>query len=34
MFMVWLNDEILDLDELIEMIDLDSLIDVEEENYF
>ena len=34
MFMEWLNDEILDLDELIEMIDLDSLIDVEEENYF
>ncbi len=32
--MEWLNDEILDLDELIEMIDLDSLIDVEEENYF
>ena len=31
--MEWLNDEILDLDELIEMIDLDSLIDVEEENY-
>ena len=28
MFMEWLNDEILDLDELIEMIDLDSLIDV------
>ena len=34
MFMEWLNDEILDLHELIEMIDLDSLIDVEEENYF
>ena len=34
MFMEWLNDEILDLDKLIEMIDLDSLIDVEEENYF
>ena len=34
MFMEWLNDEILDLDELIEMIDLDSLIDVPEENYF
>lgn len=32
--MEWLNDEILDLDELIEMIDLDSLINVEEENYF
>ena len=32
--MEWLNDEILDLDELIEMINLDSLIDVEEENYF
>lgn len=32
--MEWLNDEILDLDELIEMIDLDSLIDVPEENYF
>ena len=32
--MEWLNDEILDLDELIEMIDLDSLIDVLEENYF
>ena len=32
--MKWLNDEILDLDELIEMIDLDSLIDVTEENYF
>lgn len=32
--MEWLNNEILDLDELIEMIDLDSLIDVEEENYF
>ena len=32
--MEWLNDEILNLDELIEMIDLDSLIDVEEENYF
>ena len=32
--MEWVNDEILDLDELIEMIDLDSLIDVEEENYF
>ena len=32
--MEWLNDEILDLDELIEIIDLDSLIDVEEENYF
>ena len=32
--MEWLNDEILDLDELIEMIDLDSLFDVEEENYF
>lgn len=32
--MEWLNDEILDLDELIEMIDLDSLIDVAEENYF
>ena len=32
--MEWLNDEILDLDELIKMIDLDSLIDVEEENYF
>lgn len=32
--MEWLNDEILDLDELIEMIDLDSLIDVTEENYF
>lgn len=32
--MEWLNDEVLDLDELIEMIDLDSLIDVEEENYF
>ena len=34
MFMEWLNDEILDLDELIEMLDLDSLIDVTEENYF
>ena len=32
--MEWLNDEILDLDELIEMIDLDLLIDVPEENYF
>ena len=32
--MEWLNDEILDLDELIEMIDLDSLIDITEENYF
>ena len=32
--MEWLNDEILDLDELIEVIDLDSLIDVPEENYF
>ena len=32
--MEWLNDEVLDLDELIEMIDLDSLIDVPEENYF
>ena len=32
--MEWLNDEILDLDELIEIIDLDSLIDVLEENYF
>ena len=32
--MEWLNDEILDLDELIEMIDLDSLIDVPEGNYF
>ena len=32
--MEWLNDEILDLDELIEMIDLDSLIDVEEEDLF
>ena len=32
--MEWLNDEILDLDKLIEMIDLDSLIDVPEENYF
>lgn len=32
--MEWLNDEILDLDELIEMLDLDSLIDVTEENYF
>ena len=32
--MEWLNNEILDLDELIEMIDLDSLIDVTEENYF
>ena len=32
--MEWLNDEILDLDELIEMIDLDSLIYVPEENYF
>lgn len=32
--MEWLNDEILDLDELIEMIDLDSLIDIAEENYF
>ena len=32
--MEWLNNEILDLDELIEMIDLDSLIDVPEENYF
>ena len=34
MFMEWLNDEILDLDELIEMIDLDSLIDVIEEDLF
>lgn len=32
--MEWLNDEILDLDELIEMIDLDSLIDVIEEDLF
>ena len=32
--MEWLNDEILDLDELIEILDLDSLIDVTEENYF
>lgn len=32
--MEWLNDEILDLDELIEMIDLDSLIDVAEEDLF
>ena len=32
--MEWLNDEILDLDELIEMIDLDSLIDVIEEDSF
>lgn len=32
--MEWLNDEILDLNELIEMIDLDSLIDVIEEDLF
>lgn len=32
--MEWLNDEILDLDELIEIIDLDSLIDVIEEDLF
>lgn len=32
--MEWLNDEILDLDELIEMIDLDSLVDVIEEDLF
>ena len=32
--MEWLNDEILDLDELIEMIDLASLIDVTEEDLF
>ena len=32
--MEWLNDEILDLDELIEMLDLDLLIDVIEEDLF
>ena len=32
--MEWLSDEDLDLDELIEMIDLNSLIDVIEEDLF
>ena len=32
--MDWLNDEILELDELIEILDLDSLQDVIEEEFF
>ncbi len=32
--MDWLNDVELDLDVVIENLDLDSYIDVEEENYF
>lgn len=32
--MDWLDDEILELDELIEILDLDSLQDVVEEEFF
>lgn len=32
--MDWLDDEILELDELIEILDLDSLQDVIEEEFF